>query len=66
VCRAGAICGVDSCNFCGASVDTDYDDEAYQPDPRMSLKAHPDICVCKHCRENEIAEAEQREAMDRS
>ena len=29
---------IDSCNFCGASVDTDYDDEAYQPDPRMSLK----------------------------
>ena len=53
---------IDSCNFCGAAVDTDYDDEAYQPDPRMSPKAHPDICVCKHCREKEERDAEQREA----
>ena len=30
---------IDSCNFCGAAVDTDKDDEAYQPDPRMSLQS---------------------------
>ena len=57
---------IDSCNFCGAAVDTDKDDEAYQPDPRMSLKLYPDICVCRHCREKEEHDAEQREAMDRS
>ena len=45
---------IDICCRCDAYVDTDFDCDCYQPDPRMSLHgAHPDICVCERCRERE-------------
>ena len=44
---------MDRCTYCNRPVDTDVDTDAYQPDPRMSLKAHPDICVCEHCRDKD-------------
>ena len=43
---------IDRCNYCGLPVDTDNDSECYLPDPRMSLKPHPDICVCSNCRDS--------------
>ena len=42
---------IDRCNRCDAFIDTDFDLECYVPDPRYSLKNHPDICVCERCRE---------------
>lgn len=49
------------CQFrgCNAPIDTDLDDEAVQPDPRHSLAGHPDIIICKPCREKQLAEQER-------
>ncbi len=48
---------IDRCSNCGRNVDTDTDDDCYQPDPRMSLKGYPDICICKWCRDWDDDEA---------
>ena len=50
---------MDRCERCGNSVDTDFDDDCYQPDPRHSLKSFPDICVCERCRERDQIDGEQ-------
>ena len=42
---------MDRCCQCSRPVDTDFDLECYQPDPRHSLAGHPDICICENCRE---------------
>ena len=47
---------MDRCHRCDTYVDTDDDPDCYQPDPRMSLKSYPDICICERCREREIDE----------
>ena len=44
---------MDRCSRCGDPVDTDFDDDCYQPDPRHSLKGYSDICICERCRERE-------------
>ena len=44
---------MDRCQRCDAYIDTDFDLECYQPDPRHSLKGFPDICICERCRERE-------------
>lgn len=44
---------IDRCSECNAPVDTDFDGDCYQPDPRHSLKGFPDICLCKRCRESD-------------
>lgn len=49
---------MDTCNYCCRPVDTDLDTDCYEPDPRMSLKGYPDICVCKWCRERQENEME--------
>jgi hypothetical protein len=41
---------MDRCDYCGWLVDTDDDTDCYLPDPRMSLRDFPDICVCERCR----------------
>lgn len=38
------------CYKCQVSVDTDEDPDAVQPDPRYSLKPHPDVALCAECR----------------
>jgi len=53
---------MDRCDSCGANVDTDFDMDCYQPDPRHSLKGYPDICICERCREME-AERDEIEAV---
>lgn len=52
---------IDICDRCDAPVDTDFDADCYQPDPRHSLKGFPDVCVCERCRERA---AEQDQNMD--
>ena len=49
---------MDRCHRCDDYVDTDDDPDCYQPDPRFSLKAHRDICVCERCREREQEHAD--------
>ena len=52
---------IDRCYRCDNIVDTDFDLDCYVPDPRMSLKPHPDICICERCREREQNEQEERQ-----
>lgn len=49
---------IDVCSRCDTYIDTDFDFDCdcYVPDPRMSLKPYPDICLCERCRERELDE----------
>jgi hypothetical protein len=57
---------MDRCDRCGAPVDTDFDLDCYQPDPRHSLKPFPDICICERCREREQDELDYAASLDAS
>lgn len=36
---------------CERVIDTDKDDECVVPDPRHSIAGHPDLILCRPCRE---------------
>ena len=57
---------IDICCRCEAYVDTDFDAECYVPDPRMSLKPYPDICLCENCRDLELDDSEYDASLDKS
>lgn len=50
---------IDRCKGCDGLVDIDADPDSIVADPRHSLAGHPDIVICKACREHEQEERER-------